>query len=672
MASQNGHTLIYSVDTFDFSIIEKTPLQKRKRGNPASRKAISYKNAVCAFDIETTRLADIEQSIMYIWQFQFNEYTLIGRTWEEFNKLCENIKACLNENEYLLIWVHNLSYEFQFLTGIYKFKTEEVFATDSRKVCKCSMFDCLEFRCSYHLTNMSLDRFIKSMDIENKKLHGFDYSKIRFADTPLTEEELQYCINDVKGLVQAITKKLDLDNDNFYTIPLTATGYIRRIARRELKAYSVKALPEQLPEYKVFKLLRMAFRGGNTHANRYYVGAILENENKVNSYDRSSSYPDVMINKEFPVAKWREFKNYDFDYVIDKIVNWETPAVMLVRFWNIRLRDILDGFPYIPKSKCTLYKEFENDNGRCLSAEFIEIAITDIDFKIILKQYDFDDCEIVEGYYNRYGKLPYKLTNLIKKLYTDKTELKGVEGMEYEYAQAKALLNSVYGMTVQSPVKQSILYDDLDGWRLDDKSEEELLEKAYKRAFLSYAVGVWTTCHARAELQEMIDICGHDCVYTDTDSVKFVNKHDFTAYNEAKKANSIKNGAFAVDPSGITHYMGVAEFEGNYDKFVTWGAKKYAYEKDGHIGVTIAGVNKKLGGLELEKRGGLEALQEGFTFFDAGGTEAVYNDENLEQIDYHGRQLLITANIVIRESTYTLGLTDEYIRIIEHAQNKRD
>ena len=165
MAKENGNALIFSAETFDYSVIEETPLQKRKRGNPASRKQISYKNAYCAFDIETTRLADIEQSIMYIWQFQYNEYTIIGRTWEEFNLFLSRIKERLKENEFLLIWVHNLAYEFAFMAGIYEFKSEEVFATDSRKVCKCSMFNCFEFRCSYHLTNMSLDRFLKSIDL---------------------------------------------------------------------------------------------------------------------------------------------------------------------------------------------------------------------------------------------------------------------------------------------------------------------------------------------------------------------------------------------------------------------------------------------------------------------------------------------------------------------------
>lgn len=49
-----------------------------------------------------------------------------------------------------------------------------------------------------------------------------------------------------------------------------------------------------MPTLHVFELLREAFRGGDTHANRFYVGKILEN---VGSYDRESSYPYELVNK---------------------------------------------------------------------------------------------------------------------------------------------------------------------------------------------------------------------------------------------------------------------------------------------------------------------------------------------------------------------------------------
>ena len=64
-----------------------------------------------AFDIETTVLDEYEQSVMYIWQWQFGEdYTVIGRTWEEFQDLQNRVKGVLPEDRWLVVYVHNLSY----------------------------------------------------------------------------------------------------------------------------------------------------------------------------------------------------------------------------------------------------------------------------------------------------------------------------------------------------------------------------------------------------------------------------------------------------------------------------------------------------------------------------------------------------------------------------------
>ena len=55
-------------------------------------------NIVTAFDIETTRIQSIEQSVMYIWQWHFAEpinLTVVGRTWNEFTAFCASLKACM-------------------------------------------------------------------------------------------------------------------------------------------------------------------------------------------------------------------------------------------------------------------------------------------------------------------------------------------------------------------------------------------------------------------------------------------------------------------------------------------------------------------------------------------------------------------------------------------------
>ena len=157
----------------------KPPLLKNRRGNPGGKKR-HYIGLTTAFDIETTLIEDINQSVMYIWQWQFStDVTVIGRTWDEFLDLQKRIKAVLPEDRWLVVYVHNLSYEFQFLKGIYQFVPDDVFAIASRKVVKCDMWGCFEFRCSYKLTNMSLKQFTSKMGVEHQKLSGeeFNYSE---------------------------------------------------------------------------------------------------------------------------------------------------------------------------------------------------------------------------------------------------------------------------------------------------------------------------------------------------------------------------------------------------------------------------------------------------------------------------------------------------------------
>ena len=124
--------------------------------------------------------------------------------------------------------------------------------------------------------------------------------------------------------------------------------------------------------------------------------------------------------------------------------------------------------------------------------------------------------------------------------------------------------------------------------------------------------------------------------------------------------------------------MGVFESEDNketgyaYRYFKTMGAKKYAYvEKEGEgVHCTIAGVNKKKGGKELDAHGGLKAFEEGFVFKDAGGTMAVYNDNpEIKEVIIDGHRLPITSNVAILPSEYTLGITGEYERILKFAKN---
>lgn len=618
-------------------------------------------NKICAFDIETTNVDEIEHSFIYHWQFQWGfDFTIIGRTVQELEFFFDDLNDYLCHIGLTLpIFVHNLSFEFQFLSGIMDFQRENVICMDSRKVLQASHGG-LEFRCSYLQTGMSLEKLTREYNVKHGKLSGenYNYSKYRSSSYIMGPLELEYALNDVRGLVEAMYYRMKATDDDLYSLPHTKTGYVRRKALEKLGGYIRSNKRKQ--DYEIYTYLRRAFRGGNCHANRYYTGMILEN---VKSYDRVSSYPEVMVNKEYPNCEWSEEPPYSFDVFL------ENGYAMLfeIRMDDVRLKDDFWPIPYISLSKCTeVGTDVILDNGRILECRHLKTVLTDVDYRIICDEYEFTPT-ITRLWVCNYEKLPPPLISLVLELFENKTRLKGVEGREDDYRMNKEDLNSTYGMCVQDPGKKKYVYE--GGFVLDDTPEIEQYENYIKNTPLLYAWGVWIAAHARAELEKGIRRSLYTCVYVDTDSVKCISNTNFDGINADYYILSEMNGGIAYDKKGVKHVLGVFEEDGDYQKFITFGAKKYAYISEGEITTTIAGVNKKKGGKEVIKKGGFDKLGEGFIFTESGGTESVYNDVT-EPFFYKGE--LINKNIYMRDSTYTISLTDDYKAIIEVCSRNRE
>ena len=662
-------------DQFSSLDFRDIPLQMRKRGNQSTSQKYFYKDVVAAFDIETTYIEEIDNSVMYIWQMQIGmEQTIIGRTWYEFRRLIEKIKDALNDGERMVVYVHNLSFEFQFLSGIFDFSKDDVFAVDHRKVLKALLDDKIEFRCSYLQTNMSLRAFCEKMGVKSFKLK-MDYRKRRYWYTELSDKEIAYCINDVRGLVEAIYKEMARDDDNLYTIPLTSTGYARRDAKRAMRSVSHNFIQNLVPDYNIYLLCREAFRGGNTHASRYYSGKIL---GAGESEDISSSYPTEIYTADFPISRFQIRKKATLEDVEELIYKRGKACLIRCSFRNLKLKDDLVPVPYLPVSKCQGIIGGVYDNGRIMAADYIDRhTMTDIDYKIMKSQYDFE-ISITTLASARYGKLPKPLRDNVLKYYQNKTTLKNkptdaehtAEFYRLLYDKDKALLNAQYGMMAQDPVKISVeYYNSRDELFRDDPlaDPEALLEKYNKRAFLVYQWGCWVTARAREKLQRGIDLCGINFVYCDTDSCKYIGSVDWTPLNKELLKVAEKAGAYAIDANGKKHYMGVYEYDGAFTEFKTMGAKKYAYrDLEGKLHITIAGVNKHIGAIELERAGGLKAMVDVYKFIYAGGLEARYSDfpEVHEFITEDDIPIQITRNVSLVNNTKTLGTTAEYKELL--------
>lgn len=662
---------------YDFSHFENLKvITGRGRRNKFKKPVMDI---VLSFDIETSTLMEYEQSFMYVWQVAINTDTcIIGRTWKEFKDFLLRVAKYRKGEAFFKFWVHNLAYEFSFLKGIYRFKPEEVFIIDGRRVCRCEMLGCIEFCCSYIQTNMNLALLTSVYGATHTKLSGeeYNYTKIRYPWTPLTPDETQYQVHDVIGLNEAMIKRMESFGDTLFSIPMTSTGYVRREVKKQLAGYSFGVLRYILPSYEVYELLEESFRGGNTHANRHYVGKILKN---ITSYDIQSSYPYQMVCKEFPVGKWESFEKNDIAFSDYEFLLKQGKAVLLrLQMSHVDLRDDFFGNPYIAVHKCRRLINPIVDNGRVLSCDYCEVVINDIDFEMILDIYDFD-FTIVEMHYSRYGKLPQEIIDVVLKYFRTKTEFKGLKDEKSVdlYLKAKNLLNSCYGMMAQKPVKQTIdfLIEEEFQFQLQHESRRSLYEAYCEKPFLSFAWGCWVTSHARKDLHDGMKLCGKKLVYVDTDCCKFFTdkriKKKFEALNEVIKEKARECGAVAIDAKGREQFLGVWDGEGEVDKFITMGAKKYASEKQGKIKITIAGVHKKIGAEELKEAGGLKMFKEGFVFNRAGGMCAVYNDAVAKTMTIDGHELLICDNVCLVPSTYTLGYADEYKMLLSTMQHDK-
>lgn len=569
-------------------------------------------NIACVFDIEVSSFYNQnkeKQCCMYAWVFGLNGKCIRGRTWDEFYDVLHILQHTydLSSKKRLVCYVHNLSYEYQFLRKQYGW--ENVFSLDQREPIYAICTKGIEFRCSYLLSGYSLKNVGENLVKYkvNKMVGDLDYQLIRHSKTPLTEKEWGYILNDGLVVMAFIQEELERVG-SIAELPTTKTGYVRKLCKEEcldgVNKFDYRNIMKSLhitPDN--YRQLRRTYTGGFTHANARYVGKVMKN---VSSFDFTSSYPAVMFSNQMPMSEPRPYiikdKN-DLKYMCEHYC-----CMFDVRFYNISSK--IDFEHYISMARCYECKNYVLDNGRVVEAETLSISVTEKDFMIICKTYKWDAIDIGNFHYMEKGYLPKDLIQTILKLYKDKTTLKGVDGEEVNYQLAKGMLNSCYGMCVTDPCRDEITYDRVDGW-VSSKCDIETSITKYNNSlsrFLYYPWGVWITAEARYRLWLGILEFKDDYIYSDTDSLKVLNKDkhmDFiNDYNERvikdieaclKYYDIPKNQASPKTIKGKSKPLGVWDYEGTYDRFKTLGAKRYMYEENGEMHITIAGVSKQAG-----------------------------------------------------------------------------
>ena len=595
---------------------------------------VEYVNIECAFDIETTSTmyGGAKFAFMYEWTFGLKDEHSVcyGRTWEQFMELCHRVADYfqLGEERRLVVYVHNLSYEFQFMRKY--FNWVNVFASDERKPIKALCDLGIEFRDSYILSGYSLAKLAENLVSHTiKKLVGdLDYSLCRTSETPLSDTELSYCENDVVIVLYYINEQIH-DYGNITKLPLTNTGRVRSFVRdaclHSSRGWHKKDSKGKRDRYRElmkectltpaqYAMLKRAFQGGFTHASMKYSGQTLHD---VFSIDFTSSYPYVMLSEKFPMSRPIpvDVRKVDFKALMN-----DESVGLLFDCRITGLHSINTYETYLSESKCMKLVNPIVNNGRVFQADEVVTTLTDIDLKIIKACYEYKTISVSNCYKFHMEYLPESIIKSILKLYGDKTTLKGVDGKEVEYLRAKGMLNSCYGMCVTDIVREENVYSNGEWSKTpitDDTIEEQL--KKYNESeqrFLYYPWGVWVTAYARRNLWLGILNIGDDYVYSDTDSIKFLNYKNHVGFIEAynkrceQKLRTMCN-YYHIDfelcrpktIKGVTKLIGVWDLEGNYETFKTLGAKRYMYTQNGVNHLTVAGLSKQNGMRYIEANG---------------------------------------------------------------------
>lgn len=627
-----------------------------------------------AFDIEATNDSRTKAAYMYVWQLYLNGCIYIGRTWEEFFELLDDIEYYFRTSpkRKLYIFIHNMAYEMAFLLPrlLAAEKLKRVFAKEKHKPIEVVLNNGIVFRDTLALTNMSLANLAKNYTKTQKLTGELDYNVPRNSHTKLTTEEIHYCVNDVQILGEYADQLHTEYTLNKQKIPLTSTGIVRAYIKREIKngRYYTGHIPNLYPptvkEYNY--TMRWLFRGGYTHAQTQICGKIYNN---VTSWDLTSAYPAVMLQKSYPATPFIKTENPLSDIENGKAV-----------IFTAEFKNIIATTPHTieSKHKCIDYQNAIFENGRLYSANSIIVMLTEIDYKIYQQFYKWDDMKILYAKSAYKKPLPDYLTQAIAFFYRRKSELKkqlktnSTEALKKEYLKIKGMLNSCYGMCVSRLNTTDILYNDCGEW---EEIEGEPYDKIIKKQFLSPYWGIYVTAYCRERILTAFKMIGANALYGDTDSVKVLGDYSDIFNNINAEIMEINRKICTRLKLDYNLYRDIGTFdnEGTYTQFKTYGAKRYVYTHNNETTAVIAGLPSAVVDEFIENHGQAalyDFFENGMLFENCGKNAHHYADYsetiiNGEKMVEYGSCYIFPVNFEMRIDSIFLALINERQEIRE-------
>ena len=627
-------------DKFDYSILTRNIMYYKKKGKFQKG---TWNDVIISADTETSKSHEISKDPLpnhvCAWTISIRAYntnivTLYGNKPSEMMQCLDLIKQALPGDE-MYVFFHNLAYDYTFLR-LFLFKQ---FGTPKKELntkphypIMLGFDNGIILKDSLILSQCKLEKWAKDLNVHHQKAVGsWDYDEIRDQDHKFTRAELKYIENDTLALVECLDAFCTSLHKNINTIVYTATGIVREEVRERAKNHNGHRDFERqaLSFDQLIKFMKL-YHGGYSHANRFYISDILA-DTITKCRDFASSYPFCLLAYKYPCSKFIPMdKTIDPEYILRN--NDRYAFIFKISFVNIRLKDRYFPMPALQASKCEQTINMRIDNGRILQAGYVNLYICDIDLEVLADQYIWDECKCTEVEYAKKDYLPRWFTDYVYELFAAKCERKVTKDEDpVNYALSKMRVNSVYGLTVQKPVRENFIeVTEAGEYKINKKGDtafyqsgeyrqdfDQDMQKEYEKflknpnTVLSYTIGTYCTAYAFRNLFEL-----GKCVncyynnegklaypphwyYSDTDSCYSDDWNDdkIAEYNEHCKELLRANGYGAVKVNGKEYWLGVAEPDSEYEEFVVLGSKRYAGRgaDDHELHITVAGVPKKTG-----------------------------------------------------------------------------
>lgn len=579
-------------------LINEATVFPKYRGKTCTR----YLSLACAFDIETSKVentnwkkGDPEKfhyfSFPFCWQFMVEGAFIFGRNPADFFTMLKSVET----DGVVVVYIHNINYEFGNLIDFFAANGAEIMMKNSSTPLFIRWGN-FEFRCSAQLTHKPL--WMLGKEIGYEKLRGdFDYAIERDWESELTPLEMNYCYRDVAILVKWIAQEAKnyTGKKNPSGLPFTQTGYVRNAIK---KAFSKTPLGKMILEETAFDedtfiALSRAFYGGYTHANFRNVGLEFS---RILHFDITSAYPWALITQLFPY-KMRKADIMSLDKFLADLANPMKAIIANIKFIGLHLKK--GCIPYIPYNESTGKHYAENaiaENGRLLLADKYVGTFCDVDIRLFLSAYDFDEFEVIDIWTGEKRPLPKPVVDVLVEYFCNKTQYKGVGGKEYVYNLSKQLFNGIYGLSAQS-LEQS-------NFTVNDDLTVTNKGYSYKEAdVLPYQWAIYTTAYVReviyGNILKLPD--WRLFIYSDTDSiftiydervVKQIETYNDKIKREVEALKEKYPNIIPCNPKGEPQYLGtLSDEEDDCVGFMTIGAKRYYIKhSDGTVDLTVSGL----------------------------------------------------------------------------------